>query len=251
MGGGAIHGIAFNRPTVDEQNTQRDAKLIPKDVNQDVALRLIEAATQLFVEKGYRGVSIRAIATLANTNSALISYYFGDKEGLFTEVLKNAAAPLNDARMANFDKLEKANDLTVESLVHAWVAPMFQGASLSKQSPVAALSLSLNAEQGKLVEQLIVEIYDKVNERFLSLLETCLPNTSRATLVWRLYFLVGAVLTATRPRSRSVKSLSRGLTEARDPQELIRQLVDFACAGFRAAELRSPKTAKSRPYRTQ
>jgi len=33
--------------------------------------------------------------------------------------------------------------------------------------------------------------------------------------------------------------------------ELIRQLVDFACAGFRAAEPLSPKIAKSRVYRTQ
>ena len=82
----ALHSTV--KPSM-SRTPSENAKLIPKDVNQDAAMRLIEAATQLFVEKGYRGVSIRAIATLANTNSALISYYFGDKEGLFTEVLKS------------------------------------------------------------------------------------------------------------------------------------------------------------------
>lgn len=223
-------------------------KVDTEAVGADTCSRLIEAATDLFIQKGYRGVSIRAIAERAETNSALISYYFGDKEGLFKQVFKNVAAPLNAARMVNFERLEEGEALTVESVVHAWVAPMFEGASLSRQSPVAALSLSLNAEQGTLAEQLIVEIYDEVNHRFLSLLELCLPGVSRASLVWRLYFLVGAVLTATRPRTRSVKNLSGGSLQPQDPDELIDQLVAFAAAGFRAIE---PQKRKRPIRRTQ
>jgi AcrR family transcriptional regulator len=209
--------------------------------------RLMEAATALFIQKGYRGVSIRAIAERAGSNSALISYYFGDKEGLFKQVFKNVAEPLNAARLNNFDALEGRGRFTVESVVDAWVAPMFEGASLARESPVAALSLSLNAEYGKLAEQIIVEVYDAVNHRFLSLLEQCLPGVSRPALVWRLYFLVGAVLTATRPRARSVKNLSGGLTGRQDPRELIDQLVAFAAAGFRAVEPPRPVVRPRRP----
>lgn len=222
------------------------ADAAPETKGADSRSRLVEAAKDLFIQKGYRGVSIREIAERAETNSALISYYFGDKEGLFKQVFKDVAMPLNLARMVNFEQLEECGDVTVESVVHAWVAPMFEGASLAKESPVATLSLSLNAEQGKLAEQLIVEVYDEVNLRFLSLLEQCLPGISRPTLVWRLYFLVGAVLTATRPRARSVKNLSGGLLDLRDPGELIDQLVAFAAAGFRAIE---PKKQKPRVRR--
>ena len=102
--------------------------------------------------------------------------------------------------------------------------------------PVAALSLSLNGEYGKLSEQMVVEIYDAMNERFLDLLQRSLPKVSRATLVWRLYFIVGAVLTASRQRGASMKSLSKGAVDGRNRKEMVRQLVAFAAAGFRAGE---------------
>jgi len=57
-------------------------------LEKDSRDRLIEAATPLFAHKGYAAVSIRELAEAANTNSALISYYFGGKEGLYAAVLE-------------------------------------------------------------------------------------------------------------------------------------------------------------------
>jgi len=54
---------------------------------KDAKDRLIAAATILFAKKGFSGVSIREVATAANANSALISYHFGGKEGLYQAVL--------------------------------------------------------------------------------------------------------------------------------------------------------------------
>lgn len=218
--------------------TKSRAASADQEKNADAQRRLLAAATHLFIKNGYRGVSIREIADRAKTNSALISYYFGGKEGLFVQVFKEVAAPLNDKRAANFELLEQSGNVTVESIVRAWVAPMFEGRSLAKESPVTTLSFSLNAEQGKLSEQLIVEIYDAINFRFLSMLEACLPGIPRETLVWRLFFLVGAILTATRPHGRSFKRLSQGNGTSQDSNELIEQLVQFAAAGFRAPALR-------------
>jgi len=42
----------------------------------------------LFALKGFAAVSIRELATAAGTNSALISYHFGGKEGLYAAVLE-------------------------------------------------------------------------------------------------------------------------------------------------------------------
>ena len=211
-------------------------KAPPSFKGQDSKLRLIQAALDLFVTKGFSGVSIREIADKASTNSALISYYFGDKEGLFKEVFKYAAAPINEKRSVCFQRLSAAKKFTLEQVLEAWIAPLFEGVPASKEVPVASLSLSLNGEYGKLSEQIIVEIYDAMNEEFLLLVEMCLPNVSRATLVWRLYFLVGAVLTASRQRAASVKSLSRGAIDGESREDFIRHLVAFSAAGFKSQE---------------
>ena len=45
--------------------------------------RLLHAAMRLFAEQGFAKTSTREIALAAGTNIASISYYFGDKAGLY------------------------------------------------------------------------------------------------------------------------------------------------------------------------
>ena len=54
---------------------------------QDARERLLSAGTELFAAKGFAGVSIRELATAAGVNSALISYHYGGKEGLYEAVV--------------------------------------------------------------------------------------------------------------------------------------------------------------------
>ena len=213
--------------------------------DRDTKERLLKAAKDLFIRKGFSGVSIREIAREAEANSALISYYFGDKEGLFKGVLESFVRPLNASRMAQFALLEKQADITVEEVVHAWVAPMFLMPKSLNASPVVSLSLTLSAEYDNLSEQIILDLYDEMNECFLCLLERCLPKASRTSLVWRLYFLVGAAMTASRPRTKSVQKLTHGMIDHQDTKEMVHQLVQFAAAGFRALELQTPKPRKT------
>ncbi|MCP4657706.1 MAG: helix-turn-helix transcriptional regulator, partial [bacterium] len=42
---------------------------------------LLEAATELFAERGFDGAKVEAIARRAGVNKAMISYHFGGKQG--------------------------------------------------------------------------------------------------------------------------------------------------------------------------
>ncbi len=53
--------------------------------------RLLEAATQLFAEHGFRGASVRDLCDLARANPAAVSYHFGGKRQLYRAVLRQAA----------------------------------------------------------------------------------------------------------------------------------------------------------------
>ncbi|MBO3745212.1 TetR family transcriptional regulator [Streptosporangiaceae bacterium NEAU-GS5] len=51
--------------------------------NPDTKARIAHAARELFLERGYKGTTVRAVAGAAGVDSALISYHFGSKQGLF------------------------------------------------------------------------------------------------------------------------------------------------------------------------
>lgn len=53
----------------------------------DARDKLLTAGTELFAAKGFAGASIRELASAAGVNSALISYHFGGKEGLYEAVI--------------------------------------------------------------------------------------------------------------------------------------------------------------------
>ncbi len=59
---------------------------------RDVATRrrLLDAATRLFAERGFRRVTVREICDAAGANVASVNYYFGDKDRLYREVVEAA-----------------------------------------------------------------------------------------------------------------------------------------------------------------
>lgn len=58
--------------------------------------KLLEAATRLFTEHGYEGVSIRDIENTAGVQRGLLAYHFNDKETLWKEMADATFALLSD-----------------------------------------------------------------------------------------------------------------------------------------------------------
>ena len=62
--------------------------------------RLLQASEQLFAARGFRDVTVRDICRAARANVAAVNYHFGDKLGLYREVLQVAIDAMRETNEA-------------------------------------------------------------------------------------------------------------------------------------------------------
>lgn len=94
--------------------------------------RLLDAALQLFAEQGFAKTSIREIAQAAQANVASISYYFGDKAGLYRAVFSDPRTnpPVPPEALEGADvSLEQA----IRGLLASFLEPLKQGHECQQQ----------------------------------------------------------------------------------------------------------------------
>lgn len=91
--------------------------------------RLLHIALQLFAEKGFEKTSTREIAAAAGANIGAISYYFGDKAGLYRAVFFE---PLGNAKddISLFDNPTFTIREALQGLFTGFLEPLKQGESV-------------------------------------------------------------------------------------------------------------------------
>ncbi len=114
----------------------------PKPLRQDGELsreRLLRVGLALFAQQGFDKTSTREIAEGAHTNIAAISYYFGDKAGLYRAVFfESQGSPTEEiARYAD-------PDLTLSQALHALYASFLEPL---KQGDMARQCMKLHARE--------------------------------------------------------------------------------------------------------
>src|SRR4051812_40302542 len=86
--------------------------------------RILDAAEELFMQHGFEGASMRLLTAKAGVNLAAVNYHFGSKHALIEAVFRRRLDPMNTARIAALDRLEKdagARPLSAEAVIRAFV----------------------------------------------------------------------------------------------------------------------------------
>jgi AcrR family transcriptional regulator len=99
-------------------------------LKMDKRQTILAATMKLFGQKGFEGTTVREIASEAEVNPAMISYYFGSKEKLFESLVEQRAAFLkgvfaeivNHSNLSNIEKLYIVIDSYVDRI---FMSPQF------------------------------------------------------------------------------------------------------------------------------
>ena len=81
---------------------------------------ILDAAEEVFAKNGFDGARIDAIAAASGYNKSLIFHYFGDKLGLYAEVIKRADRELTELQVRMLAPL--LEDESIASNAHAFKA---------------------------------------------------------------------------------------------------------------------------------
>jgi AcrR family transcriptional regulator len=203
--------------------------------------KLLDAAEQLFAEKGFEAVSVRDITQLAKVNVAAVNYHFGSREALLGLVMMRYLLPVTEDRIARLEIIEKKRlaDISLEETIEALVLPLMGEVTKSdlSQRLFHRLMGRIFSEQGTGLPSSIEPQIQLANDRFTRLFAALLPQLDPEELAWRIHFLVGGMLHILTHQD-IISRLSKGASGSPSIQVTVKRFVDFAAAGMRAGEIR-------------
>ena len=124
--------------------------------------QLINAAEELFAEKGFDGTSVRDIAQKADVNLAMISYYFGSKEKLLQALIEQRFA----SSLELLDELQRNNTMTpwekIERVIEYYVDKILNGRKFH-----SIINQEYNTDRSREILDLItsIKINSTINSR--------------------------------------------------------------------------------------
>jgi len=130
-------------------------------------VQIMEAAEELFAEKGFDGTSVRDVAYKAGVNLAMISYYFGSKEKLMESLFKyrgefiklQLESVIENKKLSSLEKVYDLIDNHIERMMkqQCFHKIMARQQMTDIKSVMTQLILELKTTNQELVKKLVRE----------------------------------------------------------------------------------------------
>jgi|tagenome__1003787_1003787.scaffolds.fasta_scaffold20968012_2 AcrR family transcriptional regulator len=105
----------------------------------DTRTTILDAARTAFAERGFAGTTIRAVATAAGVDAALVHHYFGTKDDLFLAAMELPVDPRQVIGPALTGNVDGAGERLLRAFLSMWddpeVAPSLVGIVRSALQP--------------------------------------------------------------------------------------------------------------------
>ncbi|MHC4155835.1 MAG: TetR/AcrR family transcriptional regulator [Planctomycetota bacterium] len=206
-----------------------------RDSNKSVRGRLLDAAGQLFPEKGFDGTSVRDLAAAADCNIAAVNYHFGGKENLYVELWRRYLIHMREIRLAAIQRVmeKQPTDAALENLLRAFANAFLEpliGQSRAQHFTklMAREMLDRRLPADMFVEEVIVPTLTAMRQAFARICPDLDP--SRVRLV--VYSIVAQLLHAVHMKG-AFEHTNNPEFPSFDLAETIEHVVRFSAAGIR------------------
>jgi AcrR family transcriptional regulator len=201
--------------------------------------RIRSAAEHLFANRGFDGVSLRQLTAKAGVNLAAVNYYFGSKEGLYSEIIDQRIRPLNEARLTGLaEAMASAGDgpPSLEHILEIFVRPILEAhrdPAKGGPSVVRILARSMADPPTPFLSSGLADELQVTLTRFAQAIRRHVPQLSPEEFLWRFTFVVGA-MQHTLVNLHQMSALTRGICRNDDHDGALSRFVVFAAGVFRA-----------------
>lgn len=168
---------------------------------------------------------------------AAVNYHFGGRDQLIEVVVKRHIFPVNEERLVRLDLLEKkwpGKLVPLEELLDAFTRPLAVAVRKTDLSEKLFLKLvgRILAMPGDAFPPDILEQLRLLSQRFSKAMARVLPEITTEELIWRMHFLVGAMLHMLGNQDVIAK-ISDGASGNPTVDVTIARFIRFGAAGLR------------------
>ena len=226
---------------ISRQPAKRRPRRAQAERREEATNAILDAAEKLFALHGRDGVTLKAIATGANVDTALIHYYFNDKDRVFRAVFARRSGEVNAARIAAMDayEAEVGDAKTIEGVLDVFLRPIYEMVIEKGEGWVyfAAIVGHANASHfgGK---DVMAENFDPIVQRFIAMLKALAPDAPPERIYW-FFDLVSSSLTHGLAQTGRIDDVSGGLCKSSDLASVLETMIAVFSAGFRSVETAS------------
>ncbi len=234
MAGQSQRGVVVTEaPTAGQKRKRAGRPEGPTTSREDI----LDAAEVFFADLGFAGTTLRHVANKTGIASALIGYYFGNKENLFREVFLRKGSEIAAARQAALSRLLAADrPPRVEDLVRSFLAPSLRLRDTFQGRAFLRLHSRLHMEPEALSYELRRQVYDGTTRAYAKAFLAALPHLSEEVVYLRMSLMIGSYLYTFSDTNRLDELIPDPDSRSRALYDL-EEIVAYTTAGMRAPEV--------------
>ena len=203
----------------------------------DTKTKILNAAEQLFAEKGFTTTSLREITSDAEVNLAAVNYHFGSKKELIKALMKRYLDILSPELVSSLKNVNQQQQTpTLEEVFAAFIKPLLNLNDFRENGTSIFLQLlgrSYIDSQGFL-RWFITTNYPEILDNFVAAVERAYPSLTKEEIFWRLHFTMGTAVFTMSSTGALIDIAENDFGETVDVAGVIQRIIPYVAAGVGA-----------------